>query len=223
MASAGVKLKVLLSFSAALIAGCATAKVSNENKSTSAVMAPDVVYVSAFDLTDTAVQSDPGTLTGRPRLVQIRQQDSNEDLKKLGDLLTADIVDDLNQSNISAQTLPSGASQPAHGWIVTGQFLDLDEGNRAQRSVIGFGVGTSDAKLYVTVADAQHPGDKSLLNFNTDAAGDTTPGGGVGTVVTHTPWGMVAKFAIERNASEKDIQRTAKAISDEIVMFVSKA
>jgi Domain of unknown function (DUF4410) len=222
MASAGAKLNIVLSCAAALLVSCATAKVSNEKKSTVAITAPDVVYVGAFDLTDTPVQSDPGTLTGRPRLLQIRQQDPNEDLKKLSDLLAADIIDDLNRANIPAQALPSGASQPTHGWIVTGQFLNLDEGNRAQRSVIGFGVGTSDAKLYVTVADAKHPEDKSLLNFNTDSAGDSTPGGGVGTIVTHTPWGMVAKFVLERNASEKDVQRTAQAISDEIVKFLAK-
>jgi hypothetical protein len=205
------------------LGGCASAKVSNETKSTPvAVTPPDKIYISTFDLSTTTITSDPGTLTGRPRLIRLRQNDPTETLRKLADQLTDDLAADLNDADLPAQRLSDDATQPTTGWLVTGQFLELQQGNNAQRAVIGFGAGNSDAQLYVAITDLAHPQDKSLINFNTDSTGNQTPGGGIGVVVAHSPWGMVVKFALGRNASEKDIRRTAQAISNEIAKFAGK-
>ena len=39
-------------------------------------------------------------------------------------------------------------------------------------------------------------------------------------IVTHTPYGMAAKFVLERDASEKDIKRAAQTMADKLEKLV---
>ncbi|HLX27541.1 MAG TPA: DUF4410 domain-containing protein [Casimicrobiaceae bacterium] len=202
---------------AAFVAGCATSKVTNEIDHRAASAAPSMIYVENFDLGETVVKSDPGTLTGRPRLIQFRRQNPAEELHELSDLLANSLVDDLNRKKLPAQRLVAGAPLPMHGWLVRGAFLEVASGNRLQKAVIGFGAGNSDAQLYVGVTDlGAPPGKQDLLDFNVDSAGNKAPGGGIATIVTRTPYGMAAKFVLERNASEKDIKRAAQTLADKL-------
>lgn len=206
----------------ALMFGCTSAKVSNEARSVQPTTRPEIVYVGDFDLGAATIQTDPGTLTGRPRLISLfHNQDPAEEVARLQNLLASKIVDDLNEAGVPAERLDFSGPRPASGWLVTGEFLDLKEGNRAQRAVIGFGVGESDAKLYVTLADLAHPEGQNLLNFNAQTNGNKTPGGSITAVAAHDPWATVAKFVIGKNASDKDIKACAKAVSEEIVKFTN--
>jgi hypothetical protein len=206
---------------AAFVAGCATSNVTQEVDHRAVSSAPSMIYVENFDLGETVVKSDPGTLTGRPRLINFRRQNPAEELHELSDLLASSLVDDLNRKNLPAQRLIAGGPMPTHGWLVRGAFLEVASGNRLQKAVIGFGAGNSDAQLYVGVTDlGAPPGKQDLLDFNVDSAGNKAPGGGIVTIATHTPYGMAAKFVLERNASEKDIKRAAQTLADKLEKLV---
>jgi hypothetical protein len=224
---------------ACLALGCSHAKVSDEHTAAGPVAgaAPDMIYVGAVDLGSTTVKSDPGTLTGRPRLFNFHQKDPQQELERLEQVLRDDLVRDLNAAGLPAQpysetTDITGAptNRPPQGWLVRGAFMELDQGNRLQRTAIGFGAGNSDAKLYIKVIDLAHPEEKYLLESNasttgpaTIPSGATAAGGAAGAIVAHSPWGMVAKFAIERNASDRDIHAVAQAVADELVTYAGKS
>src|SRR5438128_2888798 len=221
MAFVGSALKWVSSaamFAAAMaVIGCAGTKVSNESKADLAPGAPSMIYVNNFDLGATTVQADPHTFAGRPRLIHFGDTDPAKKLEELSDLLAKSLVDDLNKKHLPAQRLSADAARPAEGWLVSGAFLEVAEGNRMQKAVVGFGAGDSDAQLYVGVSDLGRPaGKQDLLNFDVNSAGNKAPGAGVGTVITHTPYGMAAKFVLERNASESDIKRAAQRIADDL-------
>ena len=107
-------------------------------------------------------------------------------------------------------------SEAGAGWLVTGDFLEYDQGNRLQKSILGFGAGNEDASLYVTVSDLSRPKGNNMLNFNVDSRGNKAPGGGVAAVATHNPYSMAARFVLDRNASEKDIKRAGRQIAQQI-------
>jgi hypothetical protein len=213
----------VLCICATIFIGCGSAKITEEDAPTQTVAPPDIVYVGNFDFGATLVKSDPGTLTGRPRLLEMPKEDETEKLQRFGDLMSNTIMEDLIKGGLPAERLASDATQPTSGWLVAGAFLTLDEGNRLQRTVLGFGVGSSEAKLYVGVADLAHPEGKKLFDFNANSNGDVLPGGGVGAAATHTPWGAVAKYVIEKNPSEKDIQNDAHAIAKRILKYAGKS
>ena len=206
---------------AAFLFGCASSEVGNEIDHRAAAGAPSMIYVENFDLGETVVRSDPGTLTGRPRLIRFRGNNPAEELHELSDLLANSLVSDLKKKNLPAQRLDASAAKPTQGWLVRGAFLEIASGNRLQKAVIGFGAGNSDAELYVGVTDLGAPaGKQDLLDFNVNATGDKTPGGGVATAVTHTPYGMAAKFVLERDASENDVKRAAQTLADKLEKLV---
>ena len=206
---------------AVFVAGCATSNVTDEVAHRAAPGAPATIYVENFDLGQTVVKNDPGTLTGRPRLIRFTRDDPEAELRKLSDVLANSLVADLRRKNLPAQRLAADAPKPAAGWLVRGAFLEVASGNRLQRAVIGFGGGSSDAQLYVGVTDLGAPaGRQDLLDFGVNSQGDKMPGGGVATIITHTPYGMAAKFVLERNASEKDIERAAQTMADKLEKLV---
>lgn len=216
---------------ATLTAGCAGAKVTNERKSAVAAAPPDVIYVGAIDLGASVARPGAGGPTGRPLLLpplpppplpSLRPQRPAGDVEALQETLADELVRDLNEAGTPARRLDPAAPRPTRGWLVTGEFLQLDEGNRLRRAVIGFGAGGSEAKRHVVVADLARPEGQNLLDLEADATGNKLPGGAAAAVATRTPWGMVAKFVLDRNASEKDVKRAARAIADEIVTFVGK-
>jgi hypothetical protein len=208
---------VALCVVAAGSAGCGSATVTNESRPVTvqpviATMRPEFVYIGDFDLGAATVQADHKLhLLGFLH----KNQDPAVEVAKLQDLLSNDIVNDLNQAGMPAGRLEVTALRPTSGWLVTGEFLELKEGHRVERAVIGFGAGDSSAKLYVTLADLG----QNLLDFNANTNGEKTPGGSVMAVAEHSPWGIVAKYVIGRNASEKDMKEIAKAIADEILKF----
>jgi hypothetical protein len=206
---------------AVFLVGCASSKVTDEIDYRAAPGAPSTIYVANFDLGETVVKSDPGTLTGRPRLLHFRQENPAQELHELSDLLANSLVADLKKKNLPAQRLAADAPTPARGWLVHGAFLEVASGNRLQKAVLGFGAGNSDAQLYVGVTDLGAPaGKQDVLDFNVNSAGNKAPGGGIATVITHTPYGMAAKFVLERDASEKDIKRAAQTLADKLENLV---
>ena len=219
--------------------GCSHANVSNEHTAAEPVAAapPSMIYVGAFDLGSTTVKSDPGTLTGRPRIFNFHQKDPQQELERLEQVLRDDLVRDLNAAGLPAQqytettdTTGAPTNRPPKGWLIRGAFMELDQGNRLQRTAIGFGAGNSDAKLYMKVIDLAHPEEKYLLESNaattgpaTIPSGATAAGTAATVIVGHSPWGMVAKFAVERNASDRDIHAVAQAIADELARYGGKS
>ena len=206
---------------AVFLLGCASSKVTDEIDHRAAAGAPSMIYVENFDLGETVVKSDPGTLSGRPRLIQFRRENPADELRELSDLLANSLVADLNKKHLPAQRLAAEQPRPTRGWLVRGAFLEVASGNRLQKAVIGFGAGNSDAHLYVGVTDlGAPPGMQDLLDFDVSSTGNKAPGGGVVTAVTRTPYGMAAKFVLERNASEKDIKRAAETLADRLEKLV---
>jgi hypothetical protein len=181
-----------------------------------------MIYIADFDLGAATIKTDPGTLTGRPRLIHFARKDPAQELQHLATLLEQTLATDLNEKHLPARRLAPG-EHPASGWIVSGQFLEVVEGNRLQKAIFGFGAGNSKTLLAVSVADASLPAGRNLLDFNLAAKGGAAPGGGTATVATHTPYAMAAKFAMDGNGSEKDIKRAADEIAVELQNLAANA
>jgi hypothetical protein len=205
----------------ATVLGCASAKTSNEKQSNLPPGAPSMIYVQNFELGAATLKADPGTISGRPRLIQFGKKDPATEIDKIGDELEKEIVANLQKAKIPAKRLEDNADRPASGWLVNGELMDVEEGNRMQKAVLGFGIGNSKATLFVNVRDAAKPKEADLLDFNVTSEGNKAPGGGVGEVAMHSPYAMAASFALNRDAVDADIKRAAKEISDRLVKLIN--
>lgn len=175
------------------------------------------IYVSDFDLDAENVQTDQGGAIAqrRPGIFERpqkkEQQDPQAQAAKLVNTLSTSIVSDLQKAGYKAQRLAATDPKPTTGAWVHGIFTQVDEGNRRQRAIIGFGAGNVSMDLYVTLSNLAKP-EQPLYQSAESGTSASKPG----AVITMNPYVAAAKFVMEKNAPEKTVKKTAADISKQI-------
>ncbi len=191
---------------------------------------PGIIYVSDFALQAQHFEGDQGVRGVLPhgRLGQIGQRlphpmaNSNpeEQVRKIIDTMSRSLIRNLRDKGFVAQRLPGPQTVLPHdGWLLQGVFTEVGEGNRIKRAVIGFGRGATSMEIQVAVSDlgSAEP-KKPFIVFGTVKTPKKIPG----AAVTMNPYVAAAKFVMEKNATEKDIRKTAEQIVDEILKYPQK-
>ena len=175
------------------------------------------IYVSDFDLDAENVQTDQGGVIAqrRPGIFERPQKKEQHDPQaqaaKLVDTLSTSIVSDLQKAGYKAQRLAATDPKPATGAWVHGVFTQVDEGNRRQRAIIGFGAGNVSMDLYVTLSNLAKP-EQPLYQSAETGTSASKPG----AVITMNPYVAAAKFVMEKNAPEKTVKKTAGEIAKQV-------
>ncbi len=198
------------------------ARVQTEQETGASALPPRTVYVEDFVLDYQNVQADEG-LRGRvgvlQRLPRLRPEaDPAERARRLVDLLAQSLVADLNEAGLPAQRLAPGAPMPADGWLLHGVFVEVDEGNRLRRAVIGFGLGGSEMQVMVGVDDLARKPLAPFIIFGTVSDPSKLPG----AVVTLNPYVAAAKFVLGKNATDRDVKHTSQEIVKEMLKYKDK-
>ncbi len=183
--------------------------------------APEMIYVADFDIDSGNVQQNSGPLKGgilgREGPLQSRRN-QGDTAPKLVQLMSESLARELSNCSLRAVPLSSGGLLPRSGWVVRGEFTEVDEGNRVRRAVVGFGSGATHMQVEVNVADLGTYPDTPFLLLGTDTGSGKMPG----AVVTMNPYVAAAKFVMAKNASDKDVRHTAKDIADAIVKYMQE-
>ena len=207
---------------ALLVSGCKSAKVTNEtNFASTNLSRPEIIYVTDFQLGLENLHKDEGVVTDRPRMparergILSGSSDSPEArARELVDLMAKSLVADLKKAGFPATRLGPSAALPAKGWIITGVFTDVQEGNRLRRSMVGFGQGATDVQLLAAVQDLSHGPPQPLEEVETKASSDCAPGGAA--TIALGPWGAAARFVLAGQDLEKNIKQTASQIAERV-------
>lgn len=174
------------------------------------------VYVSDFELAVQNVKVDNAGIVNLPPILQTPQQREAHDpaaqARKLVNLMSVKIIADLHKAGYKAKRLATSDPLPASGAWVHGVFAEVVEGNRLQRTIVGFGSGAATMDLIVTLTDLASP-EKPLSQISQGGTSGNAPG----AATSMNPYVAAAKFVLEKNATEKTVVRTASAISAEIV------
>jgi len=201
--------------------------VTNERQVAVSVGGPSKIYVQDFslDVSDLKTDSGVGGLTDQVsgssgilgRLSQRMSRGSisgnpEAQVPKIITAMSEALVSGFRKNGVSAERIRLGASGfSGDGWLVKGRFVEVDEGNRAQRAAVGFGMGATQMDAQVEVLDlgSQNP-DQPFLVFGTNKEAGMKPGG-------FNPYVIAAKFHMEKKATVEDIQKTADEIVGEIL------
>jgi hypothetical protein len=204
------------------LAACAGARVVSSDTSPLAVenRPPAVVYVSDFALRAEDVKSEGilskanhRTLLGSalPYSPLMLSASKDDKAKHLAALMSQSIASDLKLRGFDVRRIALGAPRPRNGWLVEGQFLGVDEGDRAKRALIGFGSGQTSLKVKVDVIDLS--ASSEILDVTTEAHSGKMPG----AVVSLNPYAAVGGVVLGGLDSDTDVKHSASKISDEIV------
>jgi hypothetical protein len=210
---------------AMLLAGCSTAKVTSSNQlGNVAALRPAVVYVSDFDIDATGIKSEPGVLGARPLgvrpdglLARLRQGDPQGKARHLVDLMGDTLVEDLTKAGLTARRVPPGMTLPSEGWLVRGAFLEVDEGNRLRRAVIGFGAGDTQLQVAAAVDALSATAPAPLYTVDTSAESHPLPG----AIVKLNPYVVAARFVLAGRDLDNNVKDTAGEIAKRVVARVN--
>lgn len=214
-----------------VLAALTPAKVTDEKTNSSAMRSvhqPKVIYVKSFSIRAAASQSDDDSAgAGRPHLLgslrggegntvigRHREQQQEDTLAKVPGVLQNALIEDLSKS-IAPAANGDGARTSPKCWIITGEFVEVDTGNRALQAGVGFGAGESHLELRARVftgADMNTP----FLTFDSQGASGHLPG----AVVAKNPYVAAAKFVMSKREPEREAKKVAKSIADEIGKFM---
>jgi len=186
---------------------------------------PSEIWVTDFEIDVADVSEQKGIRGGEGPLRKgplrgegILRSRSNPEYtaRKVVDLLSLCLTQELKNRSLPAKRLSPGQPLPDKGWLIQGQFLEVDEGNRLRRAIVGFGAGATQMQIEVTVANREIYPDRPFLIIGTEAETGKMPG----AVVTMNPYVAAAKFVMAKNDSEKNVRSTARQIASEIVDYM---
>ncbi|HZB91707.1 MAG TPA: DUF4410 domain-containing protein, partial [Stellaceae bacterium] len=183
-------------------------------------------YVTDFELDAADITAQPGLLDARPLgilpsgpLARLRQGDPEAQARHLVDLMANSLVDDLAKAGLTAQRVPAGTPLPGTGWLVRGAFLQVDQGNRLRRAVIGFGQGATHLQVAATIDELSAVAPAPLLQLDTSAESGKLPG----AVVKLNPYVVAARFVLAGQDLDRNVKQTAGEIAQRVVARLSAA
>lgn len=136
---------------AAIVTGCASAKVEVTSKSPDYLQHPDFVMVDNLAVSPKNVKIDDGMAAKIERKSKDITQ-SKEEIQvgnAMADALTNAIVKYLKMGGIKAVKGGSSTKPTNKTLVVGGKFVQIDRGNQTMRVLIGFGLGNGTMKAMV--------------------------------------------------------------------------
>ena len=124
-----------------------------------------------------------------------------------------DLTSDLKKAGVDARRIAPGQPLPTTGWQVRGVFLSVDEGNRLQRAMVGFGAGQSNFQVAVSLDDLSTPDLPPLYQQTEEDTSKDKPG----AFIKLNPYVIAAKFVMAGHDEKSAIKSTAGQISDSVV------
>jgi hypothetical protein len=223
--------------SLALLAACTSGSSVDEIAGTR-LPPPQLVVVQDFAVAPSEVQLDRGlsatldrtldaAASSPPPMAQ-ELQVGRQAAAALADKLVVEIQD-LGFQAQRGTGLPPGVQT---GLLVTGQFLAVDQGSRAERVAIGLGAGRSDVRVQAQVFAATPQGRRLAEEITVDAKSGLTPGMaetmGAGALAGHllvsTAVGAGVHAVSESVGTSvvADADRAAKGIAKQLARFFAE-
>jgi hypothetical protein len=197
--------------------GMAVAQTAEGANSPQAKALP-VVYVADFQL-EVEAENDASR---RPFQVRKRIKDRvdlvageespEKKAKEIVDTLAESIIAELSGKGVVSKRLYKQSPPVSQCWVLEGEFVERDEGDRLKRAVIGFGSGSADMQVGITLSEIADKGARVLLDTSIDGKKNRTPG----AVITRNPYVAGAKFILTKNAPDRDVKKLGSQIADRI-------
>ncbi|HKV54782.1 MAG TPA: DUF4410 domain-containing protein [Candidatus Binataceae bacterium] len=221
---------VALIFVSAVIAGCATTRVTYQTPpSQQAVARPNQIWVYNFVATPADMPADSSIRNDISSPSTAMTQDQIDQGRRLGELIAQHLVVDIQAMGFTALLAGRGSTPQVGDGMIRGYLVSAEgggAGNAAKRFVIGFGYGTAEMDTVVEGYVMTSQGLRKLGSGTLTSSGNKTPGVIVPAAVaiaTGNPIGLIvvggAKLVGEasgRNSLDARAKATANQIAAEL-------
>jgi hypothetical protein len=216
-----------LFFAAAVLAGCASTKVTEQTPMVSPGLArPNQIWVYDF-IADPAQM--PANSSIAADLSAPNTPPTEEELetgRQLGAAIAKDLVADIQAMGLSAVQAGPGAAPQVGDGVIRGYLVSVQGGSAAKRFLVGFGAGSSEMDTVVEGYAVTPEGWRKLGSGTLSSSGNKTPGliaPAAVTIATGNPLGLIIVGGMKiygeesgRNRIEGRAKATADAIAEQL-------
>ena len=232
-----MKNRTILKFSIAvcvlaLFAGCASTNVTSDSQYMGFLPKPAQVMVYNFAVSPDEVVLESGISADIQDLINKNQTSRTDQERAIGrqvaDALANHLVTEIQALGLPASRV-SDAPAAANTLAVKGQFISINEGDQAERVVIGLGLGRTDVRTMTQVYDNRSGTNMLVTQFGINAESGAKPGAaetmGVGAVTGHLLVSAVVSSGVAVGSEafsanvDADAARTAKKIAAQLKDF----
>lgn len=189
------------------LAGCASVSVRDPQAGHFKPRAkPPMIYVAPFETRGAAFNVD----REGPELASFE--------RATAEMLQAKLVERLPEI---APASAAPAKLPASGWLVKGRFVRVNQGSRALRATIGFGLGATKMETEVAVYDLAVSKKDPFLKFATTGGSNAEPGalGSAGTTLVAGVGALSSALGNAAHGISEDAWRTAREIRNHLADY----
>lgn len=166
-----------------LLSGCAKsnlAKIHEYNADVGSAR-PTRVLLQDFNANAGAVETSSSPFAKLKRLAgsESLDQEKQDLIKEVNTALTSELSEKLSAMGLAVERVSAGRQPQANELLLSGRFLEIEEGNAVRRNLIGLGAGQSTLDCEVHVTTRGSTGIRELLNFNAHADSGNMPGAAV--------------------------------------------
>jgi hypothetical protein len=213
------RLVVMIMF---LLAGCATVKVTGQRALGAVPTAPpSVIYVSDFTFNATGVRAERGILPisleneaasestivfSRVFGIQIKRAVRE---RELANLMATSLIEDLRNLGLAAYRFGPRDQLPAASWLLQGTFVQVDEGNRLERALIGFGQGATELDVIASHSDLRGGHPRAFCEVSTIAHSRRQ----AGAIMSLDPFDAVGRFMLGGLDLDKNVMETGSKLA----------
>ena len=209
---------------AIVILGCAGAKVSQEVTNTPGVgqtARPIWVNIYKFaanadevSLNSSVIQRAYRSMSNSPT-----EQQQDEIAHEVADATAFRIRDDIQKMGFATAVLPRNSQTSGNVFVIDGQFVDINEGNRLRRLVIGLGTGQSvvspEIQMYQMAVSTSAP----VIQFTAKADSGKMPGALIMGAPGAAVGGAAAAASIGANVAAGGVKNYRSQVSQLGVML----
>jgi len=187
---------------------------------------PSRILVYNFAVSAQDVKEYQGIMRQQPSIKDPAERE-REIARNVVEALAGELVDGLRALGFTVERVERGTAATSNDLVIDGQFVDVNEGNKLHRVVVGFGSGASTVDTQVQVYQGTER--RKLLEFATHSNSGNLPGAapmlGAGAAVQG---GVTAGMVIGNaaltgvKAYRSEVERMAGYSGDQVARYLSE-
>ncbi len=192
---------------------------------------PERIVVERFTVPAEVITTDQSAAARLQQRRNLRRnQPTDASAAAIAQQVEASFTNTLVQELLATQ-IPVATSEgqdsfvPNKTLIIHGNFTDINQGNRSQRIMIGFGMGASDVRAHVIVSLKTDAQTVVVSEFTTDASSGKKPGAGatmgVGSAATVAAGAATHSTQDKKGLVTAEASSMAKKIAKQIIHVMS--
>ena len=208
-----------------VLVGCASSQTAQRQSYAAQEQIPRPGRIIVYDIS--ATPSDiPATAAITGSYSQRQSPQTADEIRvgrQLGNLVAANLVRKILDMGMPAQRAGHGPPPQLGDVLITGQFISIEEGDRAKRVFIGFGKGSGELLTHIEGYLVARDGHRLLGLRQVATSGGKKPGlivPGIVAVATKSPVGLIVRSAIsvkdEKKGGAETLEGAAKRTADEM-------